>query len=184
MAEFGPAIDVILKHEGGWVDDPADPGGETNFGLSMLIIRREKLKPSDLGLAGETFSHGSLQAMTEAAAREVYRQLFWDRFGYGQIADQAVATKVFDCAVNMGPTWGHRLAQYAANECGASPALEADGFLGPKTFSALNAVNPRVWLKAMCAQMAARYRLIAAARPRSVKFLPCWLRRAAWTPAR
>lgn len=179
MAEFAESIKTILHHEGGWVCDPNDPGGETNYGVSTLIIQREKLTPRDLGIDRDVFARGCLKEMTEEGARKVYRDFFWLRYGYGDIENQDVATKVFDAAVNMGPTWGHRLAQYALIECGYP--VNPDGVMGPKTISALNSVDPQQWLKSMVAQMEQRYRLIVAGRPQSAKFLSTWLRRAAWT---
>lgn len=179
MAEFSPAVAVILKHEGGWVDDPNDLGGETNFGLSMLIIRRENLSPKDLGIDKDIWTSGALKSLTEENARAAYKRLFWDRYGYEKIESQDVATKVFDCCVNMGPVWGHRLSQYACVECGHP--VPTDGIMGSLTIAALNKCDSQQWLKSMCEQMATRYRLLVAGRPSNAKFLNNWLHRAAWT---
>ena len=82
MAEFEPAVKLVLAHEGGYVNNPDDPGGETNFGIS-------KRSYPDVDVA----------ALTPEGAREIYRRDFWR---YDAIADQALANCLLDCAVNQG----------------------------------------------------------------------------------
>ena len=82
MARFDMSIETILKHEGGYVNDPDDPGGETNFGIS----KRQYLKID-------------IASLTIEQAKMLYRQDYWK---YDEIISQPVATKVFDMAVNMG----------------------------------------------------------------------------------
>jgi lysozyme family protein len=177
MADFQPALEVILKHEGGWVDDPADRGGETNFGISTKIIEDEKLTNVELGLP-EGRTRGWLKAMHVNAAIHVYKKLFWDRFSYGQINDQTVATKICDAAVNMGGTQAAVLAQRAATACG-QPAAD-DGKLGPRSFAAINACIPSEFLVQMKAQMEKFYDSIIKNRPANEKFRKNWMRRAGW----
>lgn len=180
---FEAAIKVVLRHEGGWVSDPKDLGGETNFGISTLIIQREGITNAQLGLpVGNPVIDGRapgwLQTMKVEAAERIYRQLFWDRYGYAGIADQLVATKVFDCAVNCGPSRAHAMAQRAAAQCGAP--CDVDGILGPDTFKAINASEPRAFVTAFAAEMRAHYERIIIARPANEKFRSNWMRRAAW----
>lgn len=174
MSSFDPAIAVVLKHEGGWVSDPADPGGETNFGISSVIISREGLSSADLGLDPATAGQeGWLKAMTEETARGLYKRLFWDRYGYEAIADQVVATKLFDAAVNIGPRRAHARAQVLVG-------VAADGVLGPVSLTAINAMDPRMFVIGYSAQLAAYYRGLVDEKPALSKFLNNWLHRAAW----
>jgi type VI secretion system secreted protein VgrG len=173
MSTFNLSIPVILRHEGGWVNDPDDPGGETNWGISTLIIKREEITAEELGLRDLR----SLKNMTVEAAQKVYKRVYWDRYKYYEIENQLIATKVFDAAVNMGPYWGHLCAQKAANACGFK--LEEDGKCGPKTREALSAC-PDEWLNQMTKAMTDRYNEIVKNSPRKKKFLKTWLRRAAW----
>lgn len=175
-SDFNKAVEVILKHEGGWVDNPADPGGETNYGISMLIVRREGITPQMLGIPN--FDRGSMKLMSKDAARAIYKKVFWDRYGYEKIFDQRVATKLFDCAVNCGPMRAVRMAQLAANQCGQ--ALKDDGILGVNTFVGLNNSDPDRWLKAMCDEMTAYYTGISQRTPKLKVFLSNWLKRAKW----
>lgn len=180
MSTFETAIGVILKHEGGWGDDPEDAGGETNFGISTLIIQREKITPEMLGLVGPP-SPGWLKAMTVTAAERVYRQLFWERYRFAGFVSQDVATKVFDCAVNCGPFNAIRMAQRVANALATTPArLDEDGSLGPKTFAAVNSCETSAFMVGMRAQMEAHYLASILKRPANLKFKSNWMRRAAW----
>lgn len=176
MAEFLPAVAVVLKHEGGYVDDPDDPGQETNFGLSTLFIRRAGLTAADLGLP--SLERGALKSLTREKAVEVYRLKWWDNFKYGDLIEQRIATKLFDTCVNVGPQ-AHKWAQTCCNQLGASIAV--DGLLGEMSFHALNSVATLPWLTLFSQRQAAHYRALCEQNPVLRKYLNGnWLRRAAW----
>lgn len=182
VSSFDLAIPVILAHEGTdtnfWVDDPNDRGGETAWGISTLIIQREGITAAELGLAN--LAPGALKNLTKAAAAYMYKKLFWDKYGYGRLWDQRVATKVFDASVNMGPSTAHRLAQKAAGVCGNPPQDGVDGIFGKHTVDAINACDPNQFLSAYVDQMHQRYDAIIAADPTQQKFASNWSRRADW----
>lgn len=186
MSSFDIAIPVILKHEGGWVSDPDDRGGETNFGISTLIVKRlqadEKLTDKQvadlLGIAeAEVYKPNYMKTMKVDAAKHIYRRYFWDQPGYGQITDQNLATKTMDIAVNCGEGNAEKMLQEAANDCGAK--LTVDGKAGPKTFAAVNAADPKKLIEALRNRQITYYNLVAL-RGNNKKFLPGWLKRAAW----
>lgn len=179
MSDFNQAIPVILLHEGGWVANPADPGGETNFGISTLIIKRENISAADLGVDPATMFHfGYLKPMKVEAATAIYKKLFWDRYGYEKLAALKPATKIFDCGVNCGPSRGHLMAQRAANKLGQT--LTVDGNLGPKSIAGINACDPQRFVIAMAGEMAAYYTNLVHEKPELAVFLKNWLHRAAW----
>lgn len=178
MPTFESAIPVIMAHEGGWVHNLADPGGETMMGWSMLTIKRLGLTPKDLGLDIPAFVPGCLKSVTKDVCRGLYRKFFWDKYGYGSISDPKVATKVFDCAVNCGPARAHAMVQRAATVCGH--ALVDDGVLGPKSVAGINSCEPVALVKAMAEQMRTYYTLIATKRPSLQVFLKNWIHRANW----
>jgi len=169
-----------MHHEGGWVHDPADLGGETNFGWSMLTIQRLGLTPHDLGIDQTAFTPGCLKKMTKATAEYLYRKYFWNQHGYFNVNDQTAATKMMDAAVNMGPKRAAEFAQRACNTLGANPPLDVDGKAGPKTWEAINACDPEEFVRAYGDEMAAYYQRIVVARPLNAKFLKNWLKRAKW----
>lgn len=176
MSDFYRAIDVVLRHEGGWVDDPDDPGGETNFGISMKFIREQGLRADDLGLAD--FSPGALKKLTVEKAKHLYEHFFWNPLALEWVNDQTIATKIFDCAVNCGAKRASMLAQQAAIVCGQWVVV--DGVLGPKSFGAINACGRAAYLGAYAEEMAGYYRALVERRPALRKFLRNWLSRAAW----
>lgn len=176
MANFDKSIVVILRHEGGWVNNPADPGGETNYGISMLMVRREGMTPQQLGIPN--FDPGSMKLMTVDTAKAIYKTIFWDKPGYQKIIDDNVATKIFDCAVNCGPGRSHGMAQKAANRLGQK--LIVDGNLGPKSLAGINACDPKQFLAAMAIEMLSYYQSIIVVHPTLAVFIKNWTKRAAW----
>ncbi len=173
MSNFDKAISVILQHEGGWVSNPVDPGGETNFGISIKFIHANGLQPQELGILN--FLPGCLKGLTVDKAKELYKKYFWK---YDSILNDLVATKIFDCAVNCGPTAAHKIAQRAANSLGAH--LKDDGALGNLSVAAINACQPTAFVDAMAVQMSAYYQAIIAHNPSLSVFLKNWTKRANW----
>ena len=169
MSSFELAIPVVLRHEGGLVNNPNDPGGITNFGVSLRWLKSK-------GLAGDINHDGDVDAadikiMTVAEATDFYRRFWWDQYKYGTIAAQMVATKIFDAAVNMGPVRAATLAQDVVGTV-------QDGVLGPKSFAEINAMSSLTFLVAYQNQMAAFYRRLVLLDPRRQQFLQGWLNRA------
>jgi len=81
---YDRCVQLILKHEGGYVNDPRDPGGETNYGIS------KKAYP-DLNIS----------KLSEEEAKGIYKEDYWDRIK-GDDLPPSVALVVFDMAVNAG----------------------------------------------------------------------------------
>lgn len=159
MSLFEIAIIPVLEHEGGYVNDPKDPGGETKFGIS-------KRSYPDVDIAN----------LTKDQAIEIYRRDFWDKFKYGYINDQRVATKVFDLAVNMGGSRANKIAQRALRAC-EWPVVD-DGIIGDTSLNAINNVSPDRLLAAIRSEAAGRYRYLVARNSDLNKFLNGWLKRA------
>jgi len=174
MSSFDFALPVILAHEGGWSDNPRDPGGATKYGISLRFLRAQGI---DLDMDGDVDAD-DVRALSPQHAAALYRARFWDAEGYGRIVDQQVATKVCDMSVNMGPRRAHRLCQRALNECGER--LEVDGVLGPDTVDAVNRTEARELLLELCAEQTAYYTTLAEVKPALAVFLVGWTRRARW----
>lgn len=111
MNGFDEAVDFVLRHEGGYSNNPKDPGGETNFGISARAY-------PGLYLSG----------LTRDQAKEIYRRDFWDKLPAG-LPDRLSAV-VFDCAVNCGLSRATRLLQKAMG-------VDADGIWGLKSQAAV-----------------------------------------------
>jgi lysozyme family protein len=174
MSFFDLAIPVVLQNEGGFSQDPADPGGATNYGISLRYLQEAHIF---LDLNGdEKMDAEDIRRMSREKAIELYRTGWWDKYHYSSIADQTLATKVFDTAVNMGAKQAHKLLQRGLRACGIQ--LADDGILGIETLAAANKTTPLAVLAGMRSECAGFYRLLAAQKPGLGKFLDGWLRRA------
>lgn len=187
MANFDKAIPVILMHEGGWVSNPADPGGETNFGVSTMMIKRLQ---QDEGLTNAQiaqllgvfedilYTPGYMKTMHVEAAKAIYRKYFWDQPGYGRLTNDTVATKIMDVGVNCGTGRANKMAQRAANKLGQK--LGEDGKLGALSIAGINACDPKSFLIAMSGEQLAYYQAIVVRSPSLGVFLRNWTKRAGW----
>jgi lysozyme family protein len=128
--QFDALIEPLLSAEGGYVDNKADNGGETNFGVTIAVARAN----------GYT---GDMHAMTRDQAVAVYRAKYWITPRFDQIAaiDPSIAADLFDCGVNMGTGTAGQLLQHALNALERPtpdyPVLTVDGNVGPNTVYAL-----------------------------------------------
>ena len=128
---FDAAFDQLLGHEGGFVDHPSDPGGETNFGVTVAVARAN----------GYT---GDMRAMPVSFARQVYRKEYWDAIRADDLPP-ALRYAVFDGAFNSGNAQSIRWLQRAV---GAEP----DGRMGPQTIALARAAPPDAVLRRMLAE--------------------------------
>ena len=171
MASFAVALPFILGNEGGFSDDPDDRGGRTNFGITQQALKDFWLAHQDLSLPDD------VAELTEDEAGVIYHTDYWCFDGMNS---QAVATKVFDMAVNMGLRRAIRLLQAALNTNGA--ALLPDGIYGGKTEVAVNAADPGLLVTQLISSCVGYYKQIAASNPSQGKFLHGWLNRAQSVP--
>lgn len=128
MNNSARAIPLILKHEGGFVNHPKDPGGATNKGITLATFRRY-VKP------GGTVA--DLKALTEEQAVIVYKRQYWDAV-VADLLPAGVDYSVADFAVNSGPS-------RAAKELQRIVGVTMDGKIGPQTLAAVNA-KQSVWV--------------------------------------
>jgi lysozyme family protein len=119
---FDQAIARVLPLEGGWVNNPADPGGETNFGITWPTLH-EAIAQSVVPV-GTTIS-----GLTRDLAVAIYKALFWDAGQMDQY-DGAIGYQVLDFAVNSGISNALRALQRAAG-------VPDDGKVGPVTVAAI-----------------------------------------------
>lgn len=110
--DFDTAFDRLMGHEGGYVNNPADPGGETNWGISK-----------------RSYPDVDIKNLTRDQAKSIYRRDFWDR-GQMEQFDPAIAYQTFDFAVNSGIETAIRKLQAAAG-------VADDGHIGPVTVAAI-----------------------------------------------
>lgn len=180
MARFEQAIITVLKHEGGFVDDPDDPGGATNFGISLRFLRKTgDLEVGDIDQDGD-IDADDIRQMDVEDAKNIYRKYWWDKYGYARIGSQVLATKIFDLAVNMGAKQAHKLVQRACRAAGVY--LIDDGVLGNRSYGAIitlgEAGSYDAILAALRSEAASFYKLLIAKKPVFEKYRNGWLNRA------
>ena len=120
---FDQCFDKLISHEGGYVNHPTDPGGETNYGISK-----------------RAYPSLDIKALTLADAKAIYKRDYWDRAQCDQLPSQ-LSYLVFDAAVNSGIGQSIRFLQRAVG-------VADDGSIGPITLSAAK----RMDTESLCAR--------------------------------
>lgn len=166
MASFDLALPIILRNEGGYVDDPTDPGGETNKGITMKTFQL-----CSHTLLGLDPTSDNLKALTDAQAGIIYRSHYWNPIQGDAYASQDLANIVCDFYVNSG-THATSLLQKVLNSLGAS--VTVDGSIGPGTLAALAAITSDQTYRAYKQGRIDYYTSLGQKYP---QFLKGWLRR-------
>ncbi|MFN3858403.1 MAG: glycoside hydrolase family 108 protein [Caulobacter sp.] len=176
----------ILVIEGGWVDDKADRGGATKFGISLRFakaigeIDTNRDGFGDLDLNFDTVIDGcDIKLLTREIAEALYLEHFWIKPGFWSLP-RPIDAAVFDQAVNGGTTAAIKLLQRALNRTArvTGTVLTVDGQLGPKTRAAVAARPGERLLTEYRLVAAERYEAIVRADPSQTKYRKGWLRRA------
>lgn len=128
---FDQAIDELLKHEGGYVEHPHDPGGETNFGITARVARLNGYE-------------GDMKFIPMSLVKEIYKLDYWDKCKCDDLPE-TLRYAVFDAGVNSGVTQAIKWLQRAAG-------ADADGVFGPKTLLAVRMKNPEILKRKYLAQ--------------------------------
>ena len=189
MADFTQAFKLTSAHEGGYVNDRTDRGGETYRGISRVhhpdwsgwkridTAKRKRDFPRSLG------SDRTLQANVKA----LYKKMYWDVFNGDGHSDQAVANELYDTAVNMGVRRAVRFLQSALNLLNRNQKiykdLIVDGWFGNKSMTALGKLldkdgNSDALVKMMNIQQGARYIEIMSRDSTQERFARGWIKRA------
>jgi len=162
MANFDESLKIVLAHEGGFVDNPDDHGGPTNFGLTLADL-------SCLGLNSTTMV---LKNLSQDQVSAIYRKLFWEPLQGDLIVSQKVADLLFDQGVLNGIGTVVRFVQRIVG-------VPADGILGPQTLGKINTTSATRIEALFVAAELRRYVQIAGSNPSQMQFLRGWVNRSA-----
>ncbi len=176
MAQFQPAYDILQKNEGGYLNDPADHGGETYRGIARNFHRNW---PG--WRIVDKFSHPPRILRTGAFINDKELDLlvwqfyldWWNRLGFSQIKNQDIANIFFDFVVLAKS--GVRTMQLALISQGFK--VKADNRMGPKTISAINAANQKQLFNAFKKRRIAYHEVRVQKGLVASKFLPGWIKR-------
>jgi lysozyme family protein len=143
-ANFARSLASVLRHEGGYVNHPNDPGGPTNRGITLATFRKWVKKDG---------SANDLKRITDEQVAKIYRSVYWNGIK-GDDLPGGIDYAVLDFAVNSGPT-------RAAKALQAVLGVEQDGAIGPVTLAAARAADPIKVVKALCDQRMAFLRKLS-----------------------
>ncbi len=143
---FQQAVNFTLGQEGGWADNPADPGGATMCGITLAVFRAWHHDPSA--------QPDDLHAIQTDEVEAIYRALYWNPVE-GARLPAGLGLSVFDSAVNLGVRRATMLLQ-------AALGVTQDGAVGPVTIGAVNEVALGVLLERLTGQREAFYRRCAS----------------------
>ncbi len=180
MAQFEPALATLLKHEGGFVNNPNDPGGATKYGISLRYLQKVGDLDGDGWLDGDLDKDGDVDAddiaiLQPEDAGKHYLNQFWKRYRYDWIASQDVATKLLCLSVHAGPRRAHLVLQKSIIY---HTAVTVDGLIGPLTRAAANMVE-ETWLGTEFRHETAKfYRELIQTKPKFAEFDRGWMNRA------
>ena len=163
---------AVFAFEGGYVNDPKDPGGETNHGITVAVAREH----------GYT---GPMKGLPKEKATEIYLEDYITKPGYGELIalSPAVGHKVVDAGVNTGTRQSSLWFQRSMNALSRGgqdfPQINVDGKLGTgsiKAYEALRRVRGNVracelTIKLMDAQQANHYMSLT----KTPQYIPGWI---------
>ena len=155
MSKFDEIIEGVLKHEGGYVNDPTDLGGETNFGITKRF-----------------YPDVDIKNLTKEGAKEIYKKDYWDKNKVDDLPDD-LKHIFFDMCVNQGRGTAVKVLQRAIN--GKGGKISVDGGFGPGTKGALAKYKPSVE-RVRCYRLKHYYDLVNR-KPEQERFLFGWYRR-------
>ena len=156
MSKFDEIIEGVLKHEGGYVNDPTDLGGETNFGITKRF-----------------YPDVDIKNLTEEGAKEIYKKDYWDKNKIDDVPDD-LKHIYFDMCVNQGRGTAVKILQRAIN--GKGGKLTVDGGFGPGTKAALAKHTPELD-RVRCYRLKHYYDLVNK-KPEQERFIFGWYKRA------
>ena len=145
---FDKFIPIILKHEGGYVNDPKDSGGETKYGISK-----------------RAYPNVDIKNLTLDQAKEIYKRDYYDRMKLDRITNELLALHVFDFGVNAGVSRAIKHLQSVAG-------VHIDGIIGKDTIAAANSGD---YSQAYINARLSYYRSIGVGK--NAKFLKGWITR-------
>jgi lysozyme family protein len=125
VTNFSRALPIILKHEGGYVDHPKDPGGATNLGITHKTLASWRGRP---------VTKSDVRNLTKAEAGRIYRANYWNAVN-GDSLPPGVDLVVFDFAVNSGVSRAAKALQKLVH-------AEQDGHIGPATLAQVAKMDP------------------------------------------
>ena len=132
---FEDCLALVLKSEGGFVQNPKDPGGATNLGVTKATYE---------AYVGRSVSVDEIKALTPDTVAPLYKAMYWDKVSGDNIA-LGLDYALFDFAVNSGPRQATKFIQNIAS-------VPADGMMGNRTVQQLANLDPSDCITRLCSE--------------------------------
>lgn len=129
---FRSAVETVLRHEGGYVNNPKDPGGETNFGISK-----------------RAYPTLNIRDLTREDAKFIYFSDYWQKMRCDKLPF-GIALVLFDFGVNAGTGRAVKALQRAVG-------VKTDGVIGDKTLAAIEGLNTAYVVERLCVERVLYY---------------------------
>lgn len=165
MAQFKPLAQFILSFEGGFVNNPNDRGGATNRGVTISTWKAQGYDKNGDGVIDVK----DLRLITADDATQIMRNNYWNRWHADDIHDQSIANSLVDWVWASGRN-GIVIPQRMLG-------VTADGIVGKKTITALNAQDPRLFFSRLQKRRLQFIENIIKAHPNQALFRNGWIRR-------
>ena len=133
QSNFNRSLLLLLKHEGGYVNHPSDPGGMTNLGVTAKVWE---------SWVGHPVDEKQMRALTSDDVAPLYKRKYWDACRADELVS-GLDYAVFDCAVNSGVGRSVKLLQGCVG-------VTADGGIGPTTMAAVKQVATTGLIEDFC----------------------------------
>ena len=163
LTGFEKAFQKSLEKEGGYINNPSDPGGETKYGISKRY-----------------YPNLDIKNLTQEQAKLIYKKNYWDKLQLYKVEGE-VGAEIFDTAINMGRGTAVRIVQKSLNFLGEN--LIIDGIIGKKTIDAINKwsnKDKRAVLVVLNGFQFLRYLEIIEKNPKLEKFARGWTKRVSF----
>lgn len=144
---YARALTLVLKHEGGYSDHPADPGGATMKGVTQRVYDGYRRRKGLLARSVKKLERGEME--------DIYRSLYWSKID-GDELPAGLDYCVFDAAVNSGTAQAVKWLQRALNKTDQAAfrdhpiVLAVDGVIGPATLHAADSHDEKAVADIMC----------------------------------
>lgn len=169
---FDTAVNKVLSMEGGYSNNPSDPGGETSFGITLSTARAA-------GYAG------SMKFLPLETAKRIYKEMYWDALSLDTVnaVSESLAEELFEMSVNMGVYTAAKFFQTCLNAFNKSEdSVKVDGNLGGKTLVALAKYmkyrknDAQTLVKALNCLQGNKYLELSLSSPRLKEFVYGWVK--------
>ena len=155
LTTFNEIIEKILEHEGGYVNDPLDAGGETNFGIAKRF-----------------YPNVDIKNLTKEQAKTIYHQDYWRPAKCDEVPSH-LRYIYFDMCVNFGRNGAVKVLQRASNAKNKEK-IKVDGGIGPATLNAIQNLE----IERVRAYRVLRFADIVIKKPEQERFWFGWFKRA------